>query len=116
MAHAITPLLDHLRSAWFTLTRDYKTFYHTTITDVELDAAWQRLQVQDGVHDVGIERDRQLPRMTHCTFHTNTWVPTVGYLQDLFAAPQAFGQGLARALLSRPCKTPATRMNAGDMG
>jgi GNAT superfamily N-acetyltransferase len=100
MAHTITPLLDHHRSAWFTLARGYKTFYQTTITDAELNTAWQRLLSQDGIHGWGAEIDGKLVGLTHFLFHTSTWTPTVCYLQDLFVAPEARGRGLARALIA----------------
>ena len=99
MTHTITPLLDHHRSAWFVLARGYKTFYQTPITDAELDTAWQRLRAQDGIHGMGVEINGKLVGLTHFLFHTSTWVPTVCYLQDLFVAPEARGQGLARALI-----------------
>lgn len=99
MTHTITPLLDHHHGDWLTLARGYKTFYQTPITDAELDTAWRRLRAQDGLHGLGVEVNGRLLGLTHCLFHTSTWAPTVCYLQDLFVAPEARGQGLARAMI-----------------
>jgi GNAT superfamily N-acetyltransferase len=109
MAHTITPLLDHHRSAWLTLARGYKTFYQTPVTDAELDTAWRRLQAQDGLHGLGVEINGRLVGLTHFLFHTSTWAPMVCYLQDLFVAPEARGQGLARALIEAVAELARSR-------
>jgi len=38
--------------------------------------------------------------IAHAVFHASTWAPRVCYLQDLFVAPQARGQGVGEALIA----------------
>lgn len=51
-------------------------------------------------HGLVAEADGHLLGLTHYVFHPNLWRPEgVCYLQDLFTAPEARGQGVARALI-----------------
>ena len=51
-------------------------------------------------HGLVAEADGRLLGLTHYVFHPNLWRPEgVCYLQDLFTAPEARGQGVARALI-----------------
>jgi GNAT superfamily N-acetyltransferase len=95
----ISALMSNDRKAWEALARGYKTFYNTPTTDAEFDRAWQRLLQQDGVFGLGLKQDGVLVGIAHYLFHTSTWASTACYLQDLFTAEQARGQGVARALI-----------------
>ncbi len=99
MPPRITPLQPGDRAAWELLARGYKHFYNTPITDVELEIAWTRLLVQDGVFALGADADGQLVGIAHYLFHTSAWAPTVCYLQDLFTLPACRGMGVGRALI-----------------
>jgi GNAT superfamily N-acetyltransferase len=95
----IAPLSSEDRAAWETLARGYKAFYKTPTSDEEFDAAWNRLLRKDGILGLGAKVDERLVGIAHYLFHTSTWAPKVGYLQDLFTAPEARGQGVGRALI-----------------
>jgi ribosomal protein S18 acetylase RimI-like enzyme len=88
---------DH--AAWLRLARGYKDFYNTATSDAEFDTAWQRLLNADGVHGLGCSQNGELLGIVHFLFHTSTWAPRVCYLQDLYTAPAARSQGVARGLI-----------------
>ena len=87
------------REAWQGLAAGYKAFYNTPTSEAEYAQAWRRLLAGDGAHALGARLDGQLVGITHYLFHTSTWAPAACYLQDLFTAPQARGQGVAGALI-----------------
>lgn len=87
------------RSAWEPLARAYKAFYNTPTSDSEYELAWNRLLAGDGVQGLGAFVGGQLVGFAHFLFHSGTWAPVNCYLQDLFTAPQARGQGVGRALI-----------------
>ncbi|HET6599741.1 MAG TPA: GNAT family N-acetyltransferase [Burkholderiaceae bacterium] len=93
------PLRAEDRLAWEALARGYKDFYNTPTTDAEYATAWSRLLAQDGVFALGAFIDGQLAGIAHYLFHTSVWAPRTCYLQDLFTAPGARGQGVGRALI-----------------
>ncbi|MDP3085340.1 MAG: GNAT family N-acetyltransferase [Rubrivivax sp.] len=95
----IAPLTAADRAPWEALARGYKSFYKTDVTAADMDRAWHRLLAEDGVFGVGAKLDGELLGIGHYLFHTSVWAPTTCYLQDLFVAPAARGQGLARALI-----------------
>ena len=88
--------------AWRTLWRGYCDFYKVSIPDGVTDATWRRLLdprepffglvAQDGGYRVvGI---------VNCVLHPVTWsLLQTCYLEDLFVAPAARGQGAGRALI-----------------
>ncbi len=106
----IRPLAPSDRAAWEVHARGYKTFYKTDTTAEEFATTWQRLMLgnaaPDAVLGLGAEVNGELLGIAHYFFHTSVWAAGAGsaccsacYLQDLFTAPQARGQGLARALI-----------------
>jgi GNAT superfamily N-acetyltransferase len=95
----IAPLAPADRAAWQRLAEDYKRFYETVLPATDYDTAWSRLLAQDGVLGLGARVDGQLVGIAHYLLHTSTWASQVCYLQDLFVAPAARGQGVARALI-----------------
>jgi GNAT superfamily N-acetyltransferase len=102
----IRSLVPSDRAAWEVHARGYKTFYKTETTATEFEAAWQRLMLgssaPDAVYGLGAEVRGELLGIAHYFFHTSVWAPgthSACYLQDLFTAPHARGQGVARALI-----------------
>lgn len=95
----IAPLAERDRAAWEPLARGYKEFYQTPTADAEYEAAWQRLVARDGVCGLGAFVDGKLVGIAHYFFHTSTWARNICYLQDLFTAREARGQGVGRALI-----------------
>lgn len=99
MKLSVEPLRDADREAWEPLARGYKDFYETPTSNEEFALAWRRLLAGDGVHGLAAKADGKMLGIAHYLFHASTWAPKVCYLQDLFTAPQARGQGVARALI-----------------
>jgi GNAT superfamily N-acetyltransferase len=65
------------------------------------ETTWSRFfDAAEPVHCLVAEADGQLLGLVHYIFHRNTWmVSDVCYLEDLFTAPSARGQGVGRALI-----------------
>lgn len=105
----IAPLSPDDRDAWDILARGYKAFYNTPTSDAEFEVAWNRLLAQDAVFGLGAKVDGELVGIAHYLFHTSTWAPSVCYLQDLFTAEDARGQGIARALIEAVAKEARAR-------
>jgi GNAT superfamily N-acetyltransferase len=95
----IRPLSSADRAGWEQLARGYKHFYGTVTSDADYDNAWQKLLARDGVHGLVAIHDGKVVGIAHYLFHASVWAPSVCYLQDLFTAPAARGQGVARALI-----------------
>ncbi len=87
------------RPEWEVLARGYKAFYEDPVPDDVYDAAWARLMGGGPVHGLAARRDGAMIGIVHFLFHAHTWHGTSCYLQDLFTAPEARGQGVARALI-----------------
>lgn len=88
------------RPVWEELARGYKKFYATETSAEEYEAAWQRLMAGTEVHGLGARTaDGRLVGITHYLFHAQVWTADGCYLQDLFVAEDARGQGAARALI-----------------
>ena len=95
----VAPLRPEDRAGWQPLAEGYKRFYRTEVTAAEYDECWRRLLAGDGVHGLGGFVDGRLVGITHYLFHTSAWAREVCYLQDLFVAESARGQGVAAALI-----------------
>lgn len=89
------------RAEWEALWSGYLDFYRATIGAEVRDATWARLHDPEiPLHALVAEAGGRLVGLTHYLFHASAW--TLGpycYLQDLFTAPEARGQGIARALI-----------------
>ncbi|KGJ04271.1 GNAT family N-acetyltransferase [Paracoccus sphaerophysae] len=103
MTLAIRPLRPGDRDPWQRLYDGYHRFYdRPDLPAAFFDAAFARLMSGDArdFHGLVAEADGHLLGLTHYVFHPNLWRPEgVCYLQDLFTAPEARGQGVARALI-----------------
>jgi GNAT superfamily N-acetyltransferase len=87
------------RAAWEALFRAYIDFYQRTEPQEMYDRAWHEFQADIRLHAFGARLDGRLVGFTHFFIHPSTSGPDVCYLQDLFTAPDARGQGAARALI-----------------
>jgi GNAT superfamily N-acetyltransferase len=101
MQLTIRPLNLADRPAWETLWRGYQVFYKTDLPDVVTETTWTRFFAPDEpVHALVAAADGTLLGLVHYLFHRSTWmVEPVCYLQDLFTAEAARGQGVGRALI-----------------
>lgn len=108
-AAALAPLIRPVTGAdfaqWLPLWDGYNAFYGRsgpTALPAEITwSTWQRfLDAAEPVHALVAERDARLLGLTHYLFHRSTiHIELVCYLQDLFTAESARGQGIARALI-----------------
>ena len=95
----IAPLGPADRAQWETLARGYKAFYADPIPDARYEATWQALIADERVHGLAARLDGKMVGIAHYLFHAQTWSPDACYLQDLFTAEDARGQGVATALI-----------------
>lgn len=97
----IRPLRPDERAGWEPLWQGYLAFYKTSLTSDVTDATWARLHdPSEPMHALGACSGQDLVGIVHYIFHRSTW--TSGdycYLQDLFTAEPARGQGVGRALI-----------------
>jgi GNAT superfamily N-acetyltransferase len=87
------------RPAWESLFRAYIDFYERDEPQATYDRAWQEFARDDRLHARIAKLDGQLVGITHFLEHPSTSSADVCYLQDLFTAPEARGQGVGRALI-----------------
>jgi GNAT superfamily N-acetyltransferase len=89
------------RAAWEELFAGYHAFYGRPDWPREnYDEAWRRFGPDDQIHARGAWIDGRLVGIAHFLVHPSTTSADVCYLQDLFTAPEARGQGVARALIA----------------
>ena len=93
-------LVPEDRAAWETLFRAYIDFYGRTEPAEMYERAWREFQAGTRLHALGARLDGDLVGITHFFVHPSTSGPDVCYLQDLFTAPEARGQGAAAALIA----------------
>ena len=89
------------RAAWQELFAGYHAFYGRENWPPEnYDEAWRRLREDESVHARAARLDGHLVGIVHFLVHPSTTSADLCFLQDLFTAPQARGQGVARALIA----------------
>ncbi|MGA9857800.1 MAG: GNAT family N-acetyltransferase, partial [Solirubrobacteraceae bacterium] len=96
----ITRLTDADHNRWEALFRAYMDFYERAPTQEVYDRAWRLLTGDEVMHAYGARLDGRLVGIVHFLVHANTSAADVCYLQDLFTAPEARGQGVGRALIA----------------
>ncbi len=114
----VAPLKPADRPTWEELARSYKAFYRTPTSADQYEAVWLQLQVEDsGFYGLGAYRDGTprgepdgaLVGIAHYMFHPLLWYGDACFLQDLFVAKTARGQGAARALIERVAEIAGSR-------
>ena len=101
----IRPIRLDDRAAWQLLWDGYNAFYGragaTALAPEITQATWDRFfDPAEPVCALVAEADGQLLGLTHYLFHRSTTrIALVCYLQDLFTAESARGQGVGRALI-----------------
>lgn len=98
----IRPLQAQDRPQWQVLWDGYNAFYERVIPEAATEATWSRcLDAADPVHAlVAISDAGEMLGLTHFLTHRSTaMVEPIVYLEDLFTAPAARQQGVARALI-----------------
>lgn len=102
MAIRVRPLEHRDRSAWESLFRDYIAFYRARVPDRVIDLTWQRI-VADAPEICGLVAldDADAPiGFALVIFHRSTWSESgYAYLEDLYVAPAARGQGAGQTLI-----------------
>ncbi|MEK6206924.1 MAG: GNAT family N-acetyltransferase [Chloroflexota bacterium] len=89
------------RANWEPLWQGYNAFYRRSVEPRITDTTWSRFfDGYEPVHALVAERAGDLVGIAHYLFHRSTTMigPTC-YLQDLFTAEFARGQGVGRALI-----------------
>ncbi|WP_373889321.1 N-acetyltransferase family protein [Massilia sp. TS11] len=105
MSMLIRPLDADDHAAWLDLWEGYNAFYGrsgASALPAPITAAlWARLfDPAEPMHALVAARDGRLLGLAHYLFHRSTTrLQPVCYLQDLFTAPAARGQGCGRALI-----------------
>ncbi len=90
------------RDQWAPLWAGYLAFYESTLDPAITDATWARfLDPSEPMFAFVAENDAgELVGFAHCVLHRGTWaIGDFCYLEDLFVASQARGQGAGRALI-----------------
>jgi GNAT superfamily N-acetyltransferase len=95
----VFPLCEHHRSDWQLLAESYKALYKTPTSGHEYELAWARLMAGNFDRGLGASVDGDMVGIAHFIHHASTWANQICYLQDLFTAPKARGQGVAKTLI-----------------
>jgi GNAT superfamily N-acetyltransferase len=95
----VFPLCEHHRSDWQLLAEGYKALYKTPTSGHEYELAWARLMAGNFDRGLGASVDGDMVGIAHFIHHASTWANQICYLQDLFTAPKARGQGVAKTLI-----------------
>jgi GNAT superfamily N-acetyltransferase len=101
----VRPIRPDDQAAWRPLWDGYNAFYGRegpTALDVEITrATWARFfDPAEPVHAFVAEQDGRILGIVHYLFHRSTTaLNDICYLQDLFTAAEARGQGVGRALI-----------------
>jgi GNAT superfamily N-acetyltransferase len=86
---------------WKPLSQGYNHFYERTLPLEVTETTWSRFfDSSEPVHAMVAEKEGQLVGLVHYLFHRSTsMIEQSCYLQDLFTAESARGQGIGRALI-----------------
>ncbi len=101
----IRPVAPTDFAQWERLWEGYNTFYGrtgaTALPDEITQITWSRFfEADEPMQALVAEKDRQLLGLAHYIFHRSTiMIEPTCYLQDLFTAESARGQGIGRSLI-----------------
>ncbi|MCT4370628.1 GNAT family N-acetyltransferase [Yangia mangrovi] len=98
----IRPLEAGDEAAWRALWTGYLTFYETSVPEEVYASTFARLLGDDpqDFHGLLALVGGVPVGLVHYVFHRHCWrIENVCYLQDLYAAPEARGTGVGRALI-----------------
>ena len=98
----IRPLELSDNADWRRLWTLYLEFYETTVSEDVYRFTWQRLFEKGEFEPKGLLAivDGKPVGLVHYLYHRSCWaIANNCYLQDLFAAPEARGTGVGRALI-----------------
>lgn len=86
---------------WLPLWEGYNAFYERTVPAEVTRMTWTRFfDAYEPMHAVVAEENGRLLGLVHYLFHRNTaMIAPTCYLQDLYTAAEARGQGIGRALI-----------------
>lgn len=102
MPFMIRPLVASDRANWETLWRGYLRFYESDVPADVTNLTWTRLLDPEApiLGFCAATPKSDLLGIVHYLFHPVTWAAGPRcYLEDLFTAPEARGQGVGRALI-----------------
>jgi GNAT superfamily N-acetyltransferase len=87
--------------AWRQLWRSYCDFYEATVNEEVTARTWKRILDPDSaVMCIVAEDEGEVVGFANCVVHENTWeTQPICYLEDLYVAPGARGQGVGAALI-----------------
>jgi GNAT superfamily N-acetyltransferase len=97
----IRPFTADDRKAWEPLWQGYLAFYKSSVPPEVTESTWRRfLDPAQPMHGLAAVLDGRIVGIVHFIYHRSTWTTAdYCYLQDLFTAEEARGQGVARALI-----------------
>lgn len=86
---------------WLPLWQGYLEFYKSSLADATTRTTWQRLtDPNEPMFALGAFTDGKLAGIAHIVYHRSCWTEgNYCYLQDLFTAAEARGQGIGSALI-----------------
>lgn len=102
MEYAIRGLTAADEAQWRVLWSDYLAFYATAVSEDVLSQTFQRLIDSEHTAQQALvaDADGELLGLVHIIYHAHNWrLEDVCYLQDLYTAPAARGNGVATALI-----------------
>ncbi len=105
MTYTVLPLRPDDAAQWRSLWDGYNAFYgregETALPEAVTQTTWARFfDPDEPVHACVAERDGRLIGLVHYLYHRSTSaIAPSCYLQDLFTAQTARGQGIGEALI-----------------